>query len=92
MPMLVQLLKPEFDELIQRKDWVGLKEILTDLPPADIAELLVELGGCCRSRVPIVKKIHCCGCFCRTPIKQRCYPSGIIHQATVIRGYEQPRA
>ena len=43
--MLVQLLKPEFDELIQRKDWVGLKEILTDLPPADIAELLVELEG-----------------------------------------------
>ena len=43
--MLVQLLKPEFDELIQQKDWIGLKEVLADVPPADIAELLVELDG-----------------------------------------------
>jgi magnesium transporter len=43
--MLVQLLKPEFDELIQHKDWIGLKEVLADVPPADIAELLVELDG-----------------------------------------------
>lgn len=43
--MLVQLIKPEFQELIESKDWVGLKEVLTDVPPADIAELLVELEG-----------------------------------------------
>lgn len=43
--MLVQLLKPEFDELIQKKDWIGLKEVLAVVPPADIAELLVELDG-----------------------------------------------
>ncbi len=43
--MLVQLLKPEFDELIQKKDWIGLKEVLADVPPADIAELLVELDS-----------------------------------------------
>ncbi|GAB5409240.1 MAG: magnesium transporter [Balneolaceae bacterium] len=43
--MLVQLIKPEFQELIEAKDWVGLKEVLTDVPPADIAELLVELDG-----------------------------------------------
>ncbi len=43
--MLVQLLKPEFDELIQKKDWIGLKEVLADVPPVDIAELIVELDG-----------------------------------------------
>lgn len=43
--MLVQLIKPEFQELIEAKDWVALKEVLTDVPPADISELLVELDG-----------------------------------------------
>ena len=43
--MLLQLIKPEFDELIQAKDWVAIKEVLTDVPAADIAELLVELEG-----------------------------------------------
>ena len=43
--MLVQLIKPEFHELIEAKDWVGLKEVLSDVPAADIAELLVELDG-----------------------------------------------
>lgn len=43
--MLVQLIKPEFQELIEAKDWVALKEVLTDVPPADISELLVELEG-----------------------------------------------
>ncbi|MEO1021822.1 MAG: magnesium transporter [Bacteroidota bacterium] len=43
--MLAQLIKPEFAELIEAKDWSGLKEVLTDVPPADIAELLIELDG-----------------------------------------------
>ena len=43
--MLIQLIKPEFEELIEAKDWVGLKEVLNDVPAADIAELLVELEG-----------------------------------------------
>jgi magnesium transporter len=43
--MLVQLIKPEFEELIEAKNWVSLKEVLTDVPPVDIAELLVELDG-----------------------------------------------
>ncbi|MGB0348134.1 MAG: magnesium transporter, partial [Balneolaceae bacterium] len=43
--MLVQLIKPEFQELIEAKNWVALKEVLADVPPADIAELLVELEG-----------------------------------------------
>ncbi len=43
--MLVQLIKPEFEELIQAKDWVALKDVLSDVPAADIAELLVELDG-----------------------------------------------
>ncbi len=43
--MLIQLIKPEFQELIEAKDWVGLKEVLSDVPAADIAELLVELDG-----------------------------------------------
>mgnify|MGYP006280195259 CR=1 FL=1 len=43
--MLVQLIKPEFEELIRAKDWVTLKEVLTDLPPADIADLLLEMDA-----------------------------------------------
>lgn len=43
--MLIQLIKPEFEELIQAKDWVALKDVLADVPAADIADLLVELDG-----------------------------------------------
>lgn len=43
--MLVQLIKPEFEELIEAKNWVALKEVLADVPPADIADLLIELEG-----------------------------------------------
>lgn len=43
--MLMQLIKPEFEELIQSKDWVALKDVLADVPAADIADLLVELDG-----------------------------------------------
>lgn len=43
--MLIQLIKPEFEELIEAKDWVGLKDVLTDVPSQDIAELLIELPG-----------------------------------------------
>jgi len=41
--MIVHLLKPEFEELIKAKDWVALKDVLEDVPPVDIAELLEEL-------------------------------------------------
>lgn len=41
--MIVDLLKPEFDELIKAKDWVTLKEVLNDVPAVDVAELLEEL-------------------------------------------------
>ncbi len=41
--MIVDLLKPEFDELIEEKDWVALKDILNDVPAVDVAELLEEL-------------------------------------------------
>ncbi len=43
--MFVQLIKPEFEELIAAKDWVALKEVLNDVPSADIADLLLELPG-----------------------------------------------
>lgn len=43
--MIAQLLKPEFDELIQSKDWVGLKESLLDVPSVDVAELLEEIDA-----------------------------------------------
>lgn len=43
--MLIQLIKPEFQELIEAKNWVALKEVLSDVLPVDIAELLVELEG-----------------------------------------------
>jgi len=43
--MFVQLIKPEFEELIASKDWVTLKEVLNDVPAVDIADLLLELDG-----------------------------------------------
>jgi len=43
--MIVDLLKPEFDELIKNKDWVALKDILNDVPAVDVAELLEELDN-----------------------------------------------
>lgn len=41
--MIVDLLKPEFDELIEKKDWVALKDVLNDVPAVDVAELLEGL-------------------------------------------------
>ncbi|MEL7834312.1 magnesium transporter [Fodinibius sp. Rm-B-1B1-1] len=43
--MIVDLLKPEFEELIKEKDWVALKDILNDVPAVDVAELLEELDA-----------------------------------------------
>ena len=43
--MIVHLLKPEFEELIEAKDWVALKDILNDVPAVDVAELLEELDA-----------------------------------------------
>lgn len=41
--MIAQLLKPELDELIRKKEWVAIKEALDDVPAVDISELLEEL-------------------------------------------------
>jgi magnesium transporter len=41
--MMIQLLKPELEELIESKDWVALKESLQDVPSVDIAELIEEI-------------------------------------------------
>lgn len=41
--MIAQLLKPELDELIQKKEWVTIKEVLDDVPAVDVAELLDDL-------------------------------------------------
>lgn len=41
--MIAQLLKPEIDELIQKKEWVAIKEALEDVPAVDISEILEEL-------------------------------------------------
>lgn len=38
--MIAHLLKPEFDELVEKKEWITLKESLQDVPPVDIAELI----------------------------------------------------
>jgi len=43
--MIVDLLKPEFDELIEQKDWVALKNVLNDVPAVDVAELLEGLDN-----------------------------------------------
>jgi magnesium transporter len=42
--MIVQLLKPEFIELIQSQEWLSLKELMADIPAVDIAELLEEIN------------------------------------------------
>lgn len=41
--MLGHLLKPEYEELISRKDWESLRIAFEDLDPADIAEVLEDL-------------------------------------------------
>lgn len=40
---MLQLLRPEIEELIDSRDWVGLKEALQDVPAVDIAELFEEI-------------------------------------------------
>jgi magnesium transporter len=40
---MIQLLKPEIEELIKAKEWVALKESLQDVPSVDIAELIEEI-------------------------------------------------
>lgn len=41
--MLGYLLKPEFEELIAKKDWESLRVALEDIDPADIAEVIDDL-------------------------------------------------
>lgn len=41
--MLNQLLQPEIEELIERKLWNDLRQLISDWPPAEVAELLVEV-------------------------------------------------
>lgn len=41
--MIAALLKPELDELIGKKAWVAIKEVLEEVPAVDVAELLEEL-------------------------------------------------
>jgi magnesium transporter len=41
--MIVQLLKPEFEELIKSQEWLSIKEVMADMPAVDIAELLEEI-------------------------------------------------
>ncbi|HLL51935.1 MAG TPA: magnesium transporter [Myxococcaceae bacterium] len=41
--MLGNLLKPEFDALVQAKNWTALREAFADMHPADIAEVIEDL-------------------------------------------------
>lgn len=41
--MLGHLLKPEYEELIRKKDWESLRVAFEDVDPADIAEILEDL-------------------------------------------------
>lgn len=41
--MLGTFLKPEYEELIARKDWESLRDALCDLEPPDMAEVLEDL-------------------------------------------------
>jgi magnesium transporter len=41
--MLGNLIKPEFEELLRKKDWNGLRAIFAEMEPADIAEVIEDL-------------------------------------------------
>lgn len=41
--MISHLLKPELDDLIEKKAWIAIKEALEEVPAVDIAELLDDL-------------------------------------------------
>jgi magnesium transporter len=41
--MIGSLLQADFEEIIQAKDWEGLREALSELDPSDIAELIIDL-------------------------------------------------
>src|SRR5215211_6298425 len=41
--MLGTFLKPECEELIQKKDWTALREVFSELDPPDIAEIIEDL-------------------------------------------------
>ena len=41
--MLGHLLKPEYEELIAKKDWESLRVAFEEVDPADIAEILEDL-------------------------------------------------
>lgn len=41
--MIGELLRPEFEELINRKDWHGLAQVVEELDPPDVAELIQDL-------------------------------------------------
>jgi len=40
---MAQLLKPEFEHLVNTRDWYALKDIMEDIAAVDIAELLEEI-------------------------------------------------
>lgn len=42
--MIANLLKPELHELIERRDFNRLRDLLTEFPAADVAEILSELA------------------------------------------------
>jgi len=41
--MLGRLLKPEYDEMVRRKDWAGLRDAFSELHPADVVEVIEDL-------------------------------------------------
>src|ERR1041385_8477294 len=42
-PMIGSLLQADFEEIINAKDWDGLRAVLEELDPPDIAELIEDL-------------------------------------------------
>src|SRR5207249_7802782 len=42
-PMIGSLLQADFEEIIADKDWDGLRDALSELDSADIAELIIDL-------------------------------------------------
>jgi magnesium transporter len=49
----IELFKPEIEEMIEGRKWQDLKELLTELPEPDLADLIVEIGE--RKRIVILR-------------------------------------
>ncbi len=54
--MITELIKPEINELVDKKDWKTIQELVEDWPVQEIAELLMEMKP--SNRIIIFRLLH----------------------------------